>query len=196
MAMLAAFRAEIGAAVRSASPLLAPMLAMDGMTLDGAAMLLDPQLGWPGRPRLSGTKGSRSVHSHLLRHHLAGLTPTSGTQWAAQISSSPLVGRRFERVDGDYLRLEVADHSLELEAQIGPIHVRTRFGELRIQLNFDMPLTLAGACVGRLVEEIVDHASWRGRGWRIAAVEEGGGFCGHSLVVVTGSIGYRMKWVR
>lgn len=194
--VLAAFRAEIRAAVRSASPLLVPMLAIEGMTLDAAVALIEPQIGWPTRPRLSGPIGVSPFESHLIRHFLAGLSPMPAQTGLMQISTYPLVGRRFDRVDGGFIQLELADHSLELEAQLGPVHVRTRFGELRIQLGFDLPHTLSNACVGKLVEKIVDHAVWRGRGWRIAAVEEGGGFCGQALLVLTGSVPYALPCPR
>jgi len=194
-ALLEAFRAEIGAAVRSASPLFEPMFAIEGITLDEAVAMLEPRIGWPGRPRPSGPKGRRSVHTHLLRHYLAGLTPTSQRR-PTQVSSHSLVGRRFDRVNGGYLRLEVVDHSLEIDAQVGPVCIRTRFGELRVELGFEMPQTMFVACVGRLIEEIVDYEVWRGLGWRIAAIEGGGEHLGQTLVVVTGSVPYRMPWMR
>lgn len=73
-ALLAAFRAEIGAVVRSASPLLISLLAGEGFTLDRVVALMRPQACWPARPRLSGRLTGRRVHPHLLRYHMIGLS--------------------------------------------------------------------------------------------------------------------------
>lgn len=40
------------------------------------------------------------------------------------------------------------------------------------------------------------HEAWRGRGWRIAAVAEEEYPLGPRLIVMTGSVDYRMPWVR
>ena len=52
------------------------------------------------------------------------------------------------------------------------------------------------ASVGRLIEDIVDHEAWCGRGWRIAAIAEEEYPLGPRLIVVTGSVDFRMPWAR
>lgn len=165
------------------------MLAVEGLTLDDAVALLQPLAGWPSRPRLSGPRGARPLYAHMLRPDVAGVPPM-------QISESALIGHRFHRAEGGYLHLKVVDHSLELEAQVGPAFMISRFGELRIELDFELPQTLFTACVGRLIEEVVDHQVWRGRGWRIVAIEEGFVLWSQTLVVAMGSVPYRMPWAR
>lgn len=189
-AVVEAFRIELGAVVRSASPLLAPMLAADGLTLDDVAVRIEPELGWPRRPRLGGSKGAPTptMTAHTLRHYIAGLN--------ASLTSQPSSGCEVRRRDGDYLAIRVVDHSVELFALIGGVRIDTRFGELRVRTADAVPDTILGASVGRLIEEIIDHPAWRGRGWRIAAVDEDGGRIGPALVVMTGSVGYRMSWAR
>lgn len=195
-AVTAAFRAEIGAVVRSASPLLIAMLAVEGLTLDDAVGMLAPPIGWPNRPRLSGPNGVMPLHTHLLRHYLAGVPSIPGGYPLRQVSVHPLVNRRFERADGGYLRMEVVDHSLEIEAQVGPVSVSSRFGALRIVLDSDLPQTIFIACVGRLIEDVVDFDVWRGLRWRIVAIEEAVGMRGQSLLVAAGSVPYRLPWAR
>jgi hypothetical protein len=197
-AVVEAFRAEIGETVRSAAPLLISMLAVEGWTLDNAVGLLTPPSGWPSRPRLLGPMGRWAVHSHALRHYLAGLQPMPVVhRTPTQISMDPLIGRRFERADGGYLRLQVVDHSLEVEARIGPALIETRFGELSIELDDELPATILVACVGRLVEEIVDFEGWRGHGWRIAAIKDAHHPRGRQrLIVASGAVPYRMPWMR
>ncbi|MET3762749.1 hypothetical protein [Sphingomonas sp. UYEF23] len=185
-----AFRAEMAATVRSPSPLLTALLATFDLTLNDAVRRIGPQREWPRRPRLSGPKGYYPLHPHLLRHHIAGLHP-------AQISSHPLTGCRFERDNGDFLLLQFVDHSLELNARIGRVLIETRFGELRIEFMDTLPETILASCVGRMIEEIVDHVAWRGRGWRIRSAKDAEWpFLGQRLIVVTGSVSYRMPWAR
>lgn len=191
-----AFRAELGATVRSASPLLIALLAKEGLDLDEAVALLQPLSGWPARPRLSGPKTAQSVHTHLLRYYSHPRPSLFSTRPPTQISQEPLLARTFYRADGKSLTLLVVDHSLEVEARIGPVSVETRFGELSIQFDRDLPATVFVACLGRLVEEIVDHESWRGRGWRIAATEEADYPWGQRLFAATGAVPYRMPWAR
>lgn len=188
-AVLAAFRAEVGAVVRSASPLLVSLLAGEGLTLDDAAALIRPLSCWPARPRLSGKLGRRRVHPHLLRYHMIGLSN-------GQLSEPPLHGHRIERADGGYLLVQIADHSLDLNARIGRVWLETRFGELRVEFMDEVPETIFMGCVGRLIEEVVDHEAVRGRGWRIVATEEASLISGQTLIVAMGSVAYRMPWMR
>ena len=95
------------------------------------------------------------------------------------------------------MRLEVADHSLEVSGKLGSVRFETRFGELRLELIDEMPQTMFIACKGRRVEKVVDHAALRGRGWLIDEVEDSKlPAVGQVLVVVTGSIAYRLPWAR
>lgn len=184
----AAFRAELGAVVRSASPLLISLLAGDGLTLDAAVALIDPAQSWPRQPRLSGRSFRHTAHNHLLRYYIAGVPPS-------QPAEPPSYDHTFHRANGNYVTMKVLDHSLELEARIAPVWLETRFGELRIQLDESLPETLATASVGRLLEEIVDHDAWRGRGWRILDIEEPvASYFGQTLIVATGSVPYRISW--
>ena len=183
----AAFRAELGAVVRSASPLLISLLAIDGLTLDAAVALIDPVQSWPRQPRLSGRSFRHSAHNHLLRHYIARVP--------SQLARPPSHEHTFHRVDGNYVTMKVVEHSLDLEARIAPVWLETRFGELRVQLDEPLPETLAMASVGRLLEEIVDHAAWRGRGWRILDIEEPvTSYFGQTLIVATGSVPYSITW--
>jgi hypothetical protein len=187
-ALLAAFRAEVGAVVRSASPLLVSLLADEGLTLDGVVALIRPLVYWPARPRLSGRLTGRRVHPHLLRYHMIGLSN-------GQLSEPPLHCHMIERADGGYLIVQVADHSVELNALIGRLWLETRFGELRVEFMDPIPETIFTASVGHLIEEIVDHHALRGRGWRIVAIQEPTAVSGQALVVAMGSVEYRMPWM-
>ncbi|WP_375393508.1 hypothetical protein [uncultured Sphingomonas sp.] len=191
VALRAAFREEIGDVVRSASPFLISLLAIEELSLDDAAMFLEAQAGWPRRPRLAG-RGSPRLKSHtlVLRHYFAGLL-------ASGSSLPPLHCYRIDCADRGWMRIEVADHSLEVSGTIGSVRFQTRFGELRLELIDEMPLTLFIACEGRPVEDVVDHVALRGRGWRIDEVVDANlPFIGQVLVVVTGSVAYRLPWAR
>ncbi|WP_415642399.1 hypothetical protein [Sphingomonas antarctica] len=183
-----AFRAELSDVVRSASPLLISLLAIDGLTLDAAVALIDPAQSWPHQPRLSGRSFKHSAHNHLLRYYIARLPPD-------QRAKPPSHEHTFHRINGNWVTMKVVDHLLEPEARIAPVWLETRCGELRVQLDEALPETLATAAVGRLVEEIVDHVAWRGRGWRILATEEPvASYFGQTLIIATGSVPYRIAW--
>lgn len=195
-AVLEAFRDEIGTAVRSASPLLISLLTIEGLELDEAVGTLGPGAGWPARPRLSGPKTATHVHRHLLRYYMMARPSQFSSRGPTQIMQHPLFSSRFDRAAGGYFELHVVDHSLEVEARIGPALIETRFGELSVELDFELPATVFVASVGRQLEEIVDHEAWRGRGWRIAAIAEEGYPWGQRLIAMTGSVEYRMPWRR
>lgn len=128
--------------------------------------------------------------SFVLRHYVAGLHPKGG-------AAIPSYGYRMDRATGGWLRIEVMDHSVEVRGGIGPIFFETRFGELRVELTEEIPQTLLTGSIGRLIEEVVDHAALRGRGWRIVAVEDAAlPDLGQMVVVMTGSVGYQLPWAR
>lgn len=68
-ALVEAFRTELGEVVRSASPLLISMLAIEGLTLDDAVASLEPKPLWPSRPRLSGSAKGVQMNPHHVRYH-------------------------------------------------------------------------------------------------------------------------------
>lgn len=127
-AVLEAFRAEIGTAVRSASPLLISLLAIEGVMLDDAVGTLGPRAGWPARPRLSGSKALPPIPHHLFRQYMMARQSQFSSRGPTQITQHPLLSSRFERAEGGHMTLNVVDHSLEVEARIGPALIETRFG--------------------------------------------------------------------
>ncbi|WP_162233319.1 hypothetical protein, partial [Sphingomonas sp. Leaf33] len=189
------FRAEIAAAVRSTSPFLSTLLEANGSTLDQASFLIKPAPGWPLRPRMSGNSllglgGGR----HFFRNYLASLASGGGVKPPVRGDSH---GYSFFLNEGGWARVQIVGHSLEIDAEIGPLRFETRFGALRIELDRGLPETLAVACIGRPVDEVIDHESLRGHGWRIIEVDpEHPPYFRQTLVIATGSVGYRMPWWR
>ena len=190
-AIVAAFREELRSAIRSVSPFLLALLEVEGLNLDDVAHRIAPHQGWPRRPRLSrhaGRVGKWDRHS--LRHYVAGWSPN---RRAVASFYRACHGYTIDRAGGDWFRVEVVDHSLEVIGEVGPVRFHTRFGELRLALGQDMPDALAIACIGRLIDEVVALDALRGRGWRISAVEAAeGSVAGRVLVVAIPSIAYRM----
>lgn len=185
---LAALRIEIGATVRSASPVLIALLATHGLTLDQAVALIQPARFWPFRSTSPNQLRRYTIRNPLWRYYMM-TTP------ASRQPRAPRHARTFYDANGDYVSIQLVDHSLEVEAKIGPVWFETRFGELRIQLDEAFPEALAIACVGRLIEDVVDHHAWRGRGWRIVDVEDAvASYFGQTLIVRAASVPYRMTW--
>lgn len=183
-----AFRHEIGDTVRSASPFLIALLASDGHLLDDVVETIEPGYGWPRRPRLSAREHSRPVRKHAFRHVAAGLMPYNWPDTQLMHGTSvALSGYTSAKV-------RIIAHSIEVRVRLKTVTLDTCFGLLRIDLGRHLPDTLAMACVDRLVEDVVDHYSLRGHGWRVATVVSSN--IGSVLVVETGSIAYRLPWAR
>ncbi|WP_174292857.1 hypothetical protein [Sphingomonas bacterium] len=104
---------------------------------------------------------------------------------------------RFEHRDGSYLVMQVREHSLDLYARMADDRViATRFGELRVELDDDGPERLSEIRFGQMIEEVVDHELWRGRGWRIVEMEDAfPPLTGPTLIVAMGSMPYQMPWM-
>lgn len=184
----AVFREEFGAVIRSASPLVLLMLAPQGMTLDEAVERMVPVGGWPIYPSLTG-RFSHSLNSALpLR--------SSRTRLRRQLTEPRYHGLKIIDTGHDYVLLSVVDHSLDLNATIGPIFLQTRFGELCVEFVHAIPDALLAGCAGRRVGDVVDHEAWRGRDWMIAAVGPADLLIGRTLYCATGTIDYRVPWVR
>jgi hypothetical protein len=181
------FRQEIGATVRSAAPFLIALLASDGLELDDVIETIEPGYGWPRRPRISSLSSWPLWGKHLLGHVVAGLRPA----WP---DTQLMPGTSVYLSNYGSAKIRIDAHSIEVRVRLKTVTFDTCFGLLRIELGRLLPETLAIACVGRLVEEIVDHASLRGSGWRVSAVEQIGG--GSVLIVETGSTAYRLPWAR
>lgn len=185
--LLAALRIEVGATVRSASPVLIALLATQDMTLDQAVALIQPARFWPRRPTPSNQLCRYTIRNPLWRYYM--------TNSPRHQPPLPRHAYTVHCANGDYVSIQVVDHSLEVEAKIGLVCLETRFGELRVQLDEALPETIAIACVGRLIEKIVDHQAWYGRGWRIIGVEEPvTSYFGQTLIVAAGSVPYHITW--
>lgn len=189
-----AFQQEIGATVRSVSPLLLSFVASQGVSLDELVSRVERLPRWPRSPSLAGSanvrfRPVRDMHRHFLVSTASGWQKAFRTRGAGP-------GITFMRSGDDWARLEIVAHSLEIEAMIGPVKFETLFGELRIELDERLPETLAMACGGRLIEEIVDHAALRGRRWLVSHMIDTHPLLGQTLVVATGSKDYRLPWAR
>lgn len=188
MSSTEAFRYEIGATVQSASPFLIVLLASDGMLLDDVVEMFEPGCGWPRRPRLSLRGNAWLAGKHALRHVAAGL---GHYVWPDTLL---MHGCSVDLSGYTSANVRIISHSVEVRVRLRTVTFDTCFGLLRIELGRRLPETLAIACVGRLVEEIVDHSSLRGSGWKVAAVEPS--INGSVLVVDTGSVDYKLPWAR
>lgn len=191
-AMRAAYHAELGATIRSVSPFLVALFAAQGISLDHAVTLIEPPPGWPRRPRLS-MGGAADIKQ--VRHYYRWFTRTMWGGRRPPPSRDGTHGHSFDLGECDWARIEVFGHSLEVRAQIGGARFDTRFGVLRIELPGALPETLAMACIGRRVSEIVDHASLREQDWMIGGIEEAlPPFRGQTLVLAIETLAYSMPW--
>jgi len=181
--------------VRSASPFLLSLAASEGERIDGLLDRLAPTSGWPRAPALSA-RPSNQFRRDREPYQRFLISTSSGER--------NVIRRRgfghaiaFMQSGDDWACLDVVDHSLEVEARIGQVKFDTLFGVLRVELDHRIPDTLAAACVGRSVCEIIDHPGLRGHHWPIGSIEESlTSAFGQTLVVETGSVAFRMPWAR
>lgn len=189
------FRGEIGTNVRSASPFLLSLVASQGESIDTLLYRIQPAPRWPRAPALRARPHIEFRRAREPYRRFMVCTST-GDREAVRLRGFGH-GLLFMRSRDDWACLDVVDHSLEVEARIGPVKIETLFGVLRVELDHRIPDTLAAACVGRAICEVIDHPALRGRRWMIGAVEEPpSATLGQALVVETGSVPFRMPWMR
>lgn len=182
------FLQEIGATVRSASPFLIALLTSEGLELDDVIETIEPAYEWPRRPRVMSRSGAWTLGQHIFRHVAAGLRPHTWSDINATHFAS------VDLSDHSSAKVRIIAHSIEVRVRLKTVTFDTCFGLLRIELGRPIPETMAIGFVGRLVEEVVDHASLHGSGWRVTAVDQTSG--GSVLIVKTGSTAYRLPWAR
>ena len=189
------FRQEIGTDVRSASPFLLSFVASRGESVDRLLDRIRPAPRWPRSPALSARPAVQFRRAREpYRRFVIGTT--TGDREVIRLRGFGH-GALFTQAGDDWACLEVVDHSLEIEARIGPVKLETLFGVLRVELDHPVPETLAATCVGRSACEVVDHPALRYRHWRIEAVEESPSpTLGQTLVIETGSVAFRVPWMR
>ncbi|WP_404373678.1 hypothetical protein AB5I39_08495 [Sphingomonas sp. MMS24-J45] len=185
-----AFQQEIAATVRSASPFLISLVASQGKSVDGVVARIEPADRWPRWPSLHKNvrfRPARETHDQFEIWTASGWQPTVLLRG---------FGHRiaFLRSGDDWADLEIVNHSLEVEGQIGMVKFETLFGTLRVKLDDRLPETLAMACVGRPIGDVIDHASLRGRAWRVIEIDDSASPLAQTLVVATGSQPYVMPW--
>lgn len=181
-----AFRHEIGATVRSASPFLIALLKAEGLDLDDVVEAIEPGHGWPCRPQTASRRNELLASKHAFRHIVAGLLPDLCTDIQSRHGVS------VDLSDYSSAKIYIDAHSIEVWVLLRTVTFITGFGLLRIKLEQHLPETLTIACVGRRVKDVVDHPALRGHDWRVAAVEASSS--GSVLVVETGSTPYRLPW--
>ena len=191
----AAFRQEVGTNVRSASPFLLSLAASAGEQVDRLLDRLDPGLHWPRYPALSSNPAMRFRRLREPPRRFVIATPDGDREAVRRRGFGHTVPINLSGTDRACL--EVVEHSLEVEARIGPVRLETLFGVLRVELDAPLPDTVAAATIGWRIGDVIDHASLRGHPWPIVAVEEPPSpSSGQTLVVETGSVAFRIPWMR
>ncbi|MFD1787700.1 hypothetical protein ACFSC3_08955 [Sphingomonas floccifaciens] len=190
---LNAFRAELGATIRCVTPLLTPLLALQDTTLNDAVWTIQPPTGWPQHPRVGTFVAGQSCGCRLTRRHFdfAG-----GVRTRCPFCSHDR-GSFFSITRGSWFRLDVFRHSLEVAGRLGPIRFASELGRLNIEPGIDLPIAVRSACVGKLIEEVIDHEIFLGRGWKIVDVAEAPLDSGRTVLIAdTEFVAYRMPWAR
>lgn len=181
----AAFRLELAATVRFASPFLERLLALEGLTLGDVAARIEPLPGWPSVPRLSQIFYSRNYVGH------ASKATVVARKYGFPVARRPdLHGISIPLDGGGLAYVQIVGHSLEVRATIGALIFETRFGELHITTTEAVPVALAAAAVGRAVDDLVSHPATNGRGWQVKAAETT--FQKTMFTVETGSVRWRL----
>ena len=191
---LAVFRAYVGAAVTTVSPLLLRVCATNGVSLDELAMKLRPGMVWdevicgvrPGDAWLKSVTGGVNVPS---------APDAVRDDWALQEwlhSAWPIYGDDLLFRFG----VRVLDAGLEVAAFPGGHRLRTHGSEGSITLGMELPDTVMAALPGRALDCLIDHPLTNGAGCVVTEVEETSPRWGTKVRFALEPVPWRMPWAR
>lgn len=164
------FRMHLHTTVRFASPLLLDLAELESISLADAFALITPPENWPRRPVYEFSPG----FIRSLPHRQFGLGPKAGSgAWHfRKIFSNPGVAiRSIDHPDGRF-GIRPCASVMGFTAAIGPCLLSAFGRTATLKLNETLPATVRISIEGRLLDQVVDHPIFTGRGYVIRRVME------------------------
>lgn len=159
-ALLLAFRRELGATVRSVSPLLVALLDACAMDLDECVSSIRPVPGWPDRPTLPVSGPHRDGSKGTVR----GGSEAAWRARAKAFAPHDCHACTIYPAGGERLTVHVVDHSIEVAAWLGPIRLRSLFGAFQLSMPRDEWRAPYPPHAGDDLDALVGHPGLRDRG--------------------------------
>lgn len=192
---LAIYRAYLGDAVTTVSPLLLRVCDLNGMSLDGLVQQLCPAMFWdqwlcgvrPGDAwlrSLTGLANARDVTDELRQ------------EWGLQEwlhGGRPVYGPTGHHI---VFGIRVLEAGLEMAAFPGGHRLRTHGAEGSLTLRMALPDTVMAALPGVALDRLVDHPLLNGAGCVVTAVDEPTLRWGTKVRFALEPAPWRMPWAR
>jgi hypothetical protein len=176
------FRQHLQVTIRSCTPLLSRISAIEGLDPISALWSLRPPSEWPHSP---STNSAIVVCGGQMRRK-AVIPPRSRS------SSDVCLTLRAADDPRGWLLLRVGRKSIELTGQVGDSQVRTLPGMLYVRMPHGVPNTILQAAVGRPLADLVDHPWFHSTDWTIRRIRPSG--WGAWIAVSTGRERFDMPW--
>ncbi len=166
---LSLFRLHLQATVRRVSPLLIDLAVMEGVSLGGAVGLMYPPRDWPWRP-LQDPPRAPTRRSLQRMGSLASQGAKDGGRFRRAFVNPGLVVRDVGHPRGCF-GIRPCGDVMGFAASLGPCLLSAFGPSAMLKLPGRLPETLAMAMPGRMLDALVDHPAFAGRGYRVVRVE-------------------------
>lgn len=176
------FRQHLQVTIRSCTPLLSKISAVEGLDPRLAMWSLRPPSEWPRSPSGRSTIVVRG--GHIRRKAFAAPRPRGPSEVCLTL-------READDPRG-YILLRVGRKSVELTGQVGNSQVRTMSGMLYVRMPHGIPNTILQAAVGRPIADVIDHPWFHATDWTIRRIRPSG--WGAWIAVSTGRVPFDMPW--
>lgn len=189
----AAFRAYVGEAVTTVSPLLVRLCELEGHDLDALVAKLAPLGAWP--PWLCGWRPGEKWQRRIVGAVLATPSPTETAAWRFQelVHGGCVVQDLLH--PGIPFGVRVLNRGLEMAAMLGEHRIRTHGREGSMTLKAELPRTVAIAMPGRPLDVLVSHPLLDGAGCLVTEVSEPNRR-GTKVRFALEPVAWRMPWAR
>lgn len=191
---LAVYRAYVGQAVQTASPLVFRVCELHGADLDGLAFELRPGMMWD--QWLCGVRPRDAWMRSLVGQVNAADAPEEQRRawrmWEWLHAGRAVWGSDLELKFG----IRVIGAGLEMAAFPGGHRIRTHGHEGSITLRMELPHTVMAALPSKQLDRLIDHPLTNGGGCVVTAVDEPSPRWGTKVRFGLEPVPWRMPWAR
>lgn len=192
---IVAFRRWLATSVTQMSVLVPDLVSTEGRDLDCAVNALRPTRAWGFGASTVGTAKIRYLARVGAFYRYATCGGSGVRRDQRSVGPAFCQGRVVLRAGTSPLErvvVEVVAGGLEVLIGADGFALRTIAGQGRLRLDRGLPDALAAACRGRSLDEIVDHALLRGRGFEVDDVVQHGS--ASTIVFRVGDLPVAMPW--
>jgi len=187
---LASFRAFLRATVHSMSALAADVLEFAECDVKTALNAVRPVRHWLKNISAPSSSSHGLIGRRIPRSKRED--PVRIELWRAEPYDLRGDAIIQEGALSDYVAVSIFGSSLEVYVHGAGFRLVTRAGTAHLILDSALPATLAAACQGRALDDIVEHPLLRGRGIVVSEIKQSGG--GSVVVFRGGESPLKLPW--